>query len=362
MTLTRLILIISALVLLVLPGVVSAQATYVGSETCRECHTDYYNDWIASGHPWKLRQAAVAEAWATPLPKGLDWEDISYVIGGFAWKLRYMDVDGYIITADEDGPGNTQFNLATGEWVDYHAGEVKPYNCGSCHTTGFSDMGNQDGLPGIEGTWEFEGIHCEECHGPGSDHAALPSSMNITVDTSSAACGECHIRGDPMTIPASGGFVRHHEQYNELLASPHAMLDCTDCHDAHKRSEFSIVTECTDCHDEILEPKAMNKLGLQHIDNGVTCADCHMPFAAKTAVAFNDYKADIRSHQSKITLDKDAKMFNDEGTLANGMITTDYACLGCHQKVLTDAEAKGKPEKALKWALKGAKKIHKIKK
>jgi len=187
--------------------------------------------------------------------------------------------------------------------------------------------------------------------------------MNIMVDSSAEACGQCHVRGDPMTeIPSSGGFVRHHEQYNELLASPHSFLDCTDCHDPHKKSEFSITTMCTDCHPEIVEPKAMNKLGLIHVDNGVSCADCHMPFAAKSAVAFNDYKGDIRSHQFKITLDKEATMFNEDGSQAMGMITTDYACLGCHQKQILDAEAKGKPEKALKWALKSAGKIHKIKK
>ena len=31
------------------------------------------------------------------------------------------------------------------------AGEEKPYDCGSCHTTGYNPVGHQDGLEGIEG-------------------------------------------------------------------------------------------------------------------------------------------------------------------------------------------------------------------
>ena len=27
---------------------------FVGSESCQTCHTEKYNDWIASGHPYKF--------------------------------------------------------------------------------------------------------------------------------------------------------------------------------------------------------------------------------------------------------------------------------------------------------------------
>ena len=53
--------------------------------------------------------------------------------------------------------------------VAYHAGEEKPYNCGTCHTTGYNPEGENE-LPGIVGTWAEPGIRCEECHGPGAGH------------------------------------------------------------------------------------------------------------------------------------------------------------------------------------------------
>ena len=56
---------------------------------------------------------------------------------------------------------------------------MKPYDCGACHTTGWvadtdadtdgTLADNQDGLPGIHGTWAAPGIHCEACHGPGAN-------------------------------------------------------------------------------------------------------------------------------------------------------------------------------------------------
>jgi len=338
-------------------GTVEAQPTYVGSDECKRCHEDHWNFHRVSGHPYKLHTAADARTWAVPLPDGYDWDDIGWVIGGYRWKVRYMDTDGYIITSIDppiNTPGSNQYNIATGTWSDYHAGEVKQYDCGACHTTGYDPAGVNPN-PGIVGTWEFEGIQCERCHGAGSDHVAAPSSVNITVDDTAAACGQCHVRGVTTEIPASGGFIRHHEQYNELLASPHMERKCVDCHNPHKRAGLSITTQCVDCHTET----KFKTLGKRHTDREVGCVDCHMPKATKSATTHNTFTADIRTHLFKITLDKNATMFNELGTLANGEVTVDFACLGCHYAVYEEWNNKGKPQKALKWARKNAKKIHK---
>ena len=333
--------------------------TYVGSDECARCHASYYNDFRVSGHPFKLRKAAVAKLWPTPLPKGFTWDEISYVIGGYDWKMRFIDKEGYIITDEKNGTGKTQYNMATNEWVDYHPGEKKPYACGPCHMTAYSSEGNQDGLPGMTGTWAFDGIQCEECHGAGSDHVGGPSSSNITIDTSSASCGKCHIRGDANLIPASGGFIKHHEQYNELLQSPHSGIGCVGCHDPHKKSQFSIKQECTDCHTDYEGEAAYKSLGKKHLKRGIECKDCHMPFAAKSAVKFNTFKGDIRSHLFAISTDKKHELFSEDGLTATGPLTGEWSCLGCHTDIQDKFDLKGKPEKAIQWARKNIKKIHK---
>jgi hypothetical protein len=331
--------------LLALPLAVSAQ-DYAGSEFCIDCHAENYNLWKVSGHPYKLMKAEEARNRPIPLPEGYEWDDITYVIGGYEWKSRYLGTDGYILTThfDEDGnevDGLTQYNNETGEWVDYHAGEMKPYDCGRCHTTGWvadetpdDPTDNQDGLEGIHGTFEFGGVHCEECHGPG---------MTMEIDDSSEACGRCHIRDDPTTIPASGGFIRHHEQYNEFLASPHdESFTCVSCHNPHKKSEFSIKVDCRDCHGGI----AASYAGTTMDDYDVDCIDCHMPEASKSAVAHGPYQGDIQTHLFRINTDPNAEMFTPDGAFVlldedgEGAVTLDYACKQCHQYSSTETLAK----------------------
>jgi hypothetical protein len=321
-----------------------ADGNYVGSTKCFECHEETYNQFVTSGHPYKLRKAEDAKAAGMPLPSGYTWDDISYVIGGRNWKIRYMDKKGYIITMTgpkRDVPGKNQYNMETGKWGNYHPGEKNKkyncgrchttgyskeghYNCGRCHTTGYSKEGHQDGLEGIVGTWAFPGIECEGCHGPGKKHVDAggdPKSIKITKEAT--LCGSCHIRGAKDKIPASKGFIRHHEQYNELLASPHKNIKCITCHNPHLTAQrgIGIKASCNSCHRKDAK-------------------------ASKSAVALGKYEGDIKSHSMMINIDPNAKMFTDDGKFAKGYLTVEYSCLYCH------------PAQTKQWALKYAKGVH----
>ena len=329
--------------ILLLPGIVVAQA-FEGSDFCQGCHEENYRDWSASGHPYKLMKGEEAKHRPIPLPLGTVWDDISYVIGGYKWKSRYIDTDGYIITVTEDEDGNAidggnQYNYLTGEWVDYHEGEVdKPYDCGICHTTNWvtnenpEDLsGNQDGLPGMWGTFDAGGVHCEQCHGNGF--------ASMEIDDSAEMCGECHYRGSPPgseenTIPASSGFIKHHEQYNEHLAGPHGNMKCVTCHNPHKRGEFSIVKECSVCHSDKVESfEASHSMA----GYGVSCEDCHMPYATKSANQLGPFEGDLQTHIFYINTDADANMFTEDGSLValddegKAAVTLDFACKRCHE-------------------------------
>lgn len=358
------------------PGSIQ-EASYVGDKTCgaSPCHQDYYNDYRQTGHPFKLNTAADAQtpgyfpAYPNPVPpNGMSWDLVTYVIGGWGWKARFIGTDGYIITEN----GLNQWNLETSEWVDYDKDEQKPYDCGECHTTGYNANPNkhQDGLPGIEGEWAFPGIQCEACHGPGSKHAAAPYDVQMKVAMTREECGECHSRGDPWTIPAStsssaGTFIRHHEQFNEMNASKKISMDCTDCHDPHKSAHVlpgqdhpagrmpGIKNDCETCHLEYAESYKNNDLGSMYSDYGVECRDCHMPFATRSAVArIFDVEGDVRTHLFRINIDPEAEMFNEQGTFANGYVTLKQSCYasGCHD--IDD------PEETLQWAAQRAKLIH----
>jgi len=260
---------------------------YITSLGCAECHPDEYAIFRRSGHPYKINKVENNQAPTYPftaLPADIlsridgaintlgapgEWNDLSYVIGGYNWKARFMDDDGYIITGTE-----VQYNYETDEMVDYHSADPpdKVFNCGNCHTTGWRHTDgafnpfNQDDRPGITGTWSEPGIQCEACHGGGALHSQTKEGVDITriaegrstADLQSPmmgygqaqACKDCHVRdsekdwrGESGTsegvdnffsayqlwavdytppewggrVAASSGLIKHHEQYDEIV-------------------------------------------------------------------------------------------------------------------------------------------------
>ncbi len=324
-------------------------AEYVGTETCAECHAETAEVFMKSGHAFKLNPVVDGQPPEYPftelpeLPEGYTWDDISYVIGGYNWKARFMDQDGYIITDEPGKSGNeeylNQYNFANPNvgteagWTTYHSGEEnKQYTCGSCHTTGYDPEGENE-LPGIVGTWAEPGIRCEECHGPGSLHVANPRGVQMAVDRDSELCGQCHIRGAPEAVDASGGFIRHHEQYEELFQSKHAVIDCVQCHDPHvgviqlRQAEVQTTrTQCENCHFE----KAKYQNSEVHPALGVACIDCHMPRVTKSAVGNAEkFTGDIRTHLMAIDPDQ-VGQFTEDGSEALSQLSLDFACRHCH--------------------------------
>jgi hypothetical protein len=338
----------------IVPGGFNGNMEYTGGpNVCGDCHTGALDDWLTHGHSRKIALAwelgaivdwahvgdrghtAHARSAAIPLPTHdtdvYNWDNVLMVVGASKhWKSRFVDQQGYFITRN----GANQYNWATGEWVDYHADEVdKPFDCGSCHTTGYRPEGTAfaPSYPGIVGDFSHVNITCEACHGPGAAHAAAPSSGNIQVDTTAAACGACHTRGDDdMVALASGGFIRHHEQYPELLNSPHSFLGCVSCHSAHVGRAEGVTTECESCHSGAAEDFSGSSMEMA----GVDCKDCHMGRATKSARANGPYEGDVWTHIFRIDNGADYDMFNRDGegntTSAKDAISLEFACFRCH--------------------------------
>jgi hypothetical protein len=332
-------------------------AQYVGDTTCGGCHKDIYDIYIKSGHPWVLNKIESGNAPELPfrklstLPQGYNWEDISYVIGGYWWKARFMDNEGYIITDEPGKTGNAgylnQWNYANpsldqkADWVTYKSGTEKlPFDCGACHTTGYSPNGNQDELPGIVGTWAQAGTRCEACHGPGGLHVTNPQGFVMKIDRDAAACSRCHQHSGLEPVEATDGFIDHHEQTVELSQGKHAVLDCVLCHSPHEgvkqlaeAMQSTTRTQCINCHFE----KAQQQKNAKHLAMNLPCVECHMPKIIKTA--WGDpakFTADTRTHRMAIdpTLIEQSYTGKDdqgnEKTYANSQISLNSACRHCH--------------------------------
>ncbi len=317
----------------------SNTATYVGTSTCAGCHQPYNAKFALSGHASIMSAVNGASAPTYPYssipspPPGQTWANIAYAIGGYAWKAQFVSSNGFMLTGNQ-----AQYNINSGAWSDYQAGQQAGYDCARCHTTGYSSSGNKDGLAGITGTWAFNGVQCEACHGPGSFHVDNPIADNINLDADAEdTCQRCHTRASNTTIEAAGGFLKNYQQYTEMNRSPHRIVfDCTTCHDTHASAVYSdpdinpdrgIHTDCTECHTafDVRQKSATMR------DSGVTCSDCHMPpmvYSAEGNIA--TFTADISTHLFRINTDISAAQFITDGSESNAYITVQYACQRCH--------------------------------
>jgi len=324
---------VSLLGLFLLASSGSLFAQYLGADGCLGAchfHEEQYREWQTSGHRFILNEVDMARHRDLPLPEGTDWTDFSYVIGGHKTKALFLDDEGYIYTPSD---GDNQYNILTGTWTDYHAGETKSYDCGSCHTTGYEAGGFPENYPGISGTFALPGVQCEHCHGgPGAMEDADPE-----------ICQDCHNHGDESAIKASGGFIVSEGQHNEFMAGPHAGLGqgCVSCHNPHQKAEFGIKTECESCHSSEASAYAGNVMQKA----GVRCIDCHMAPATLSAEALGPNTGDMRTHIFYINTDPAASMFTQDGNNValndgKGAVTLDFACQRCHQGAALEELAK----------------------
>jgi hypothetical protein len=333
-------------------------ADYIGDQTCAGCHYDISQTYMQSGHPWSLTQVSEAKLPTLPftqissLPQGYNFNTISYIVGGYFWKAIFLDSQGYIIT---DSPGATgdvdyfnQFNFGdttlglNSGWSSFHSGETElAFNCGSCHTTGYRAGSGQDSLPGITGSWQEAGVRCEACHGPGSLHASNPRGIHMLVDRTSGLCRECHEYVPTPELDVKNGFIQHSDQYGDLSQSKHQILDCLTCHDPHSgvvqlrvAGQQATSLRCQDCHWQ----EAQFQNNASHVTLKLDCTDCHMPYLIESGTANpKGFVGDMRTHVMAIDSHQ-INQFNEDGSLATGQISLDFACRHCHGSTKTDSE------------------------
>lgn len=167
----------------------------------------------------------------------------------------------------------------------------------------------------------------------------------MIVDRDSEQCGSCHLRGAPTAVNASGGFIQHHEQYEELFQSKHITLDCTVCHDPHagviqlrREGKQTTRVSCANCHYD--EAKNQASVAMQA---GVDCIECHMPRVTKSAVGNKAmFTGDIRTHLMAIDPDQFGQ-FTEDGKNALSQLGLNFACKSCHVEggsamIYTDAQ------------------------
>jgi len=349
-------------------------ASYIGSAACSACHTSIAERHQLHGHSHILNKVEgnapsypdlATRAGVSNPPTGFEWSDIAYVIGGYIRKAAFVRGATGILTTGEGG-APAQYNLAfppngtDAGFADYEpatAPALYDFSCFQCHTTGPqpSSSLHQDNQPGILGTWVEDGVQCEACHGPGSNHVPDPHARDIYIGSSASNCGKCHSRdGEPSVIQATDGFVANYQQWSELKASGgHADFSCVTCHDPHSGTNYdrtnAIRNECTACHTS--QTMAIHD-GFTFVrgdySEELSCVSCHMPFATRSAASASAATVgevgrlgDTRTHIFRINTEPNDYnlFFASDGTAVakddqdRAAVTLDFACFRCHNGI-----------------------------
>ncbi len=180
------------------------------------------------------------------------------------------------------------------------------------------------------------GIDCQRCHGPAAEHVDFhtgnPGEKKaryiVRYNELSRAqkidmCGVCHSGNDQTAVRSTFSFVPgdtvsnffyqdfntqpspdvHGKQVQQLMRSKcyqkSAVLNCTTCHDVHKRKQslISYDQKCISCHQQTEHPEGLNT---------TNCVACHMPLMASGVIKFESAKDKasgsyfLRSHIIKV--------------------------------------------------------------
>jgi predicted CXXCH cytochrome family protein len=232
-------------------SIAGAGGRFVGSVSCRDCHTPEFGAWAASRHRSTLRPWAAGQPIplaSAPLPAGYrvdpdgsavgpgpDGKPVharaAFFLGGrhredLLVKMGDGRVQVFPVAMDVDAgePFEPIRALAGGtpppaDVVDFwtRAGRNADLACYGCHATGqVLDVAgvSPGGLALPASRWAEPGVGCEGCHGPGGAHveaarAGKPSRVSILLGPQAGAasvtdaCAACHGLRDVLPSPFS---------------------------------------------------------------------------------------------------------------------------------------------------------------
>jgi hypothetical protein len=377
-------------VLLSFSALLFSQTNYVGTDRCLTCHSyvkpvakDYkqtlhtkihllpnsgtvrgdFTQTVSMGSSYGNAQVQLrtdGTKWYAKLvpSSGTPVEYEIALVYGYGWKQRYLvkiDSSYYMLPIQWNMKG--YLDNSTGSWTTYNPGNwfnsdgtlkatntnsfrSKSYdkNCAGCHVTGLNItkyVSAQNDTFWIA-KWANNNsvsdmvIGCENCHGPGAQHAStgdktkIINPKNLSYERQLEVCGQCHFRGSssghtyeyawdetnnkayvpgdslglyvvhkPGLWPDNYTSRQHHQQYNDILKSkhytnPYHKLTCFECHNPHKVTSNShqIVDSLyvRDQSGNYIWVKTKN-------DDNTLCLACHAgygPFAGLTRAMIQD--------------------------------------------------------------------------
>lgn len=337
-----------------------AQATYVGRQTCVECHQQQVEDWTGSDHDLAMDLASDESVLG-------DFNDAEFTYQGVTSKMFRRDGKFFINTEGPDGKladfeikytfgvrplqqymvefpdGRVQvlrvsWDTARKKWFyvpppDVLDEKIEPgdplhwtgaaqnwnHTCADCHSTNLQK--NYDlATDRYHTTYSEIDVSCEACHGPASMHVELARSTSLFWDRHHGyglaklkgqdtrpqieTCAKCHSRRNVVHGDFSPG--------GQLLDfyEPELLQEGVYHADGQIQDEVYV-------HGSFLQSKMFHK--------GVRCTDCHNPHSLK--LKFDGNKLCAQCHQPG-KYDTPAHHHHQPGTAG-------ASCVECHMPATT---------------------------
>ena len=358
------------------PATAAPTATYVGSQTCRRCHSPTYERWATTRmanvvvDP-KVHPEAVLPDFNTPDPlRTFSLNDVALVYGS-KWKQRYFKKVG-----DDYFPLGAQWDVTHRQWRPYlvapntdwwvphypASNDGRPTGplCDGCHSVNYNIQ--------TKAVTEWN-VGCEKCHGPGSAHVQQPGVANIVNPArldfvrANDTCIQCHSQGQPLSNPIEGKYYdwpvgfhqgaalkdfwkleehklgetsfthfadgtahKNRTQGNDFVQSLmyRRGVTCFSCHDVHGTANSADLIKpardlCLTCHGPTSPNGPHTATIEEHTHHargsaGSECVACHMPKIAQTIADVN-----VRSHTFAFITPEQTDAYK----IPN-------ACTGCH--------------------------------
>ncbi len=301
-------------------------SSFVGSETCKDCHIDEYKKWKGSHHDLAMQIAnensILGDFNTTFIHKGVkskfytkngnffvnttdksgNYQDYKIVYTFGVTPLQQYIVEfpkgeyQCLITA-WDSVDNKWFHLQPNldlvhdEWINW-TGRAMSWNtmCSDCHSTDLK-KNYDDSSDSFHTTFSEINVGCEACHGPSENHVSFyeknkdnykgktPPSIYMPKDLPSKElvdkCARCHSRRSQLTeyFDYDGNFLDHYNP--QLLLDPQYFLDGQILDEDYVYASFAQSkmyendVSCRDCHD-------MHSMKLLKDGNDL-CMSCHTP-------------------------------------------------------------------------------------
>ena len=351
-------------------------AAYVGSATCRTCHTAIYERWSKTRmanvvtDP-RVHPEVIIPDLSKPDPLVTFTKDDIALVYGSKWKQRYFTRSGndyYPQAAQWDVINKVWRAYAPAPTADWWVKFYPPDNkqrptgplCDGCHSVNYNVQ--------TKTVTEWN-VGCEKCHGPGSEHARRPGRGSVVnparLETTKGTdlCVQCHSQGRPLTNPIAGQYYdwavgfqagldlknfweldehklgettfthfgdgsahKNRMQGNDYVQSLMSTrgVRCYACHDVHGTPYAGSIRQpgdavCLQCHGPQLQPGPRGTIE-QHTQHalkseGSRCVACHMPLIARTIADVN-----VRSHT-----------FRFISPVTTERLGVPSPCISCHQ-------------------------------